>query len=243
MTEVETSRGETCLVHGPVSDSEYLYHMAARSLASRIVELKGNNRGSFIGAFVAWLDGRWQTLVFESRHELATGYILLSTPGVEGLKDQPRRFHYIGLDGKYHHHTFDYLVTVHGRRYAVACKFASSVKRLHFKHQLSAITAQLDGFADEVLLVTEQDYTREQALAAELSHFIGREQDEEADRAVDALIQTLNGSTTIGEIVDATRLKSRAWRAIVRSVGRRRLQIVGKGRIDDYSATVMRRSA
>jgi hypothetical protein len=233
-------RRPTALVR-PTPDTQFSYLMAARSRASRIVDLKGNNRGSFIGAFVAWLDGKWQTLVFESRHELLTGYILLSTKGVEDLQDQPPLVRYIGLDGRWHAHTFDYLVIVNGKRYAVACKFASSVARLRFKHQLSTIRAQLNGFADDVLLVTEQDFSRERALAAELFHFMRREIDDEADAAVAAIVDTLSASTTIGDLVRAAGLNARGWRAIVRAVGEHRLQIVGKRRIDDYSTSVVRR--
>ena len=243
MRTAKTPPAAACLVDPPSADTELVYHMAARSRASRIVDLKGNNRGSFIGAFVAWLDGKWQTLVFESRHELMTGYILLGTPGVDGLWDQPPRVSYIGLDGQLHHHTFDFLATINGRRYAIACKFASSSARLHFKLQLAAIKAQLNGFADEVLLVTEADYTRERALAAELFHFISRERDDEADQAVERVVDSLIGSTSIGEVVAVTGLRSRAWRAIVRAVGNRRLQIVGRRRIDDYTTQVVRRDA
>lgn len=227
----------------PPTDTDRHYRLAAQSRASRIVELRGNNRSSFIGAFVAWLDGKWQTLVFESRHELMTAYILMANPGLDKLWDQPPRVSFIGLDGKVHHHTFDYLARINGKTYAIACKFASSVERLYFKHQLGAIKAQLNGFADEVLLVTEEDYSRDAALIAELYHFMRHERDDEADAAVAKISGGLLGSTTIEDLVRATGLKSRAWRAIVRAVGSRRLAIAGKGRIDDYATTIVRVAA
>jgi hypothetical protein len=222
----------------PPLDSDVAYRIAQKTRATRLPGLKGNNRGSFVGAFVAWSGDRWETHVFESRHELLTAYILMANPGFESLWSQPPRVQFLGFDGKIHHHTFDFLVVVNGKKYAVACKFASSVLRLNFKHQLACIKAQLNGFADEILLVTEQDYTVETALVAELYHFMRREHDDEADLAVAKVISSLSGSTTIDDLVRATGLKARAWRAIVRAVGSRQLAIVGKNRIDDYGTAV-----
>jgi hypothetical protein len=227
-------------IRTPQGDNQYFYFMAARSRASRIADLRGNNRGSFVGAFVAWLNDGWQTLVFESRHELLTAYLLLSMPGLQNLHEQPPRIHYKGLNGLPTWHTFDFLVTINNRRYAVACKFRNRAERLHFREQLALIKAQFGDFADEVLLVTEEDYSLEQALQAELYHIIGREIDDEADAAVLDLIGTLVGSTTIGTVVRATGLKARAWRSLVRLAGRRMLCIADGRRIDDYEAEIKR---
>lgn len=229
-------------VRTPQGDNQWFYLMAARSRASRIADLRGNNRGSFVGGFVAWLNEGWQTLVFESRHELMTGYLLLSTPGLQDLHEQPPRVHFKGLNGLPSWHTFDFLATVRGRRYAVACKFKNRAERIHFREQLALIKAQFKDFADEVLLVTEEDYSRERALEAELYHFIGREVDEEADVTVLALISTLVGTTTIGTIVRATGLKpARAWRSIVRLAGRRVIRVDAGHRIDNYESPICRR--
>jgi len=224
----------------PVADTDFIYQMAARTRASRIVELRGNNRGSMVGAFVAWLNGGWQTLVFESRHELKIAYILLAKSGLQDLFDQPPRVRFIGLDGEVHAHTFDFLAVINGRRYAVAAKFRSSAERLHFRRQLAVIKSQCSDFADEVLLVTEEDFTKEDALAAELFHFIGRENDPEADALVGKIVSTLTGSATVGSIVAASGLKSRAWRSIVRLVGLNQVNVVGTARIDDYDTCIIR---
>jgi hypothetical protein len=225
----------------PTPDTPFLYHMSARSRASRIVELRGNNRSSFVGAFVAWLKGRWQTLVFESRHELLTAYLLLGTPGLQDLHEQPPRIQYVGLNGLPTFHTFDFLATINDRRYAVACKFKNSAERLHFREQLALIKGQFAGFADEVLLVTEQDYSREQAVQAELFHHINSRSDEESDAVVFALVNSLVGTVAIETVIKASGLeKSRAWRSIVRLAGRRRLWVEPGHRIDNYGTPIRR---
>lgn len=220
------------------NDSPLHYWMSARTRASRLVTLKGNNRSSFVGAFVAWLDGKWQTLVFESRHELKTAYIFLGMPGLEDLLDQPPAFTFVDYAGKQRHHTFDFLATIRGRRYAIACKFKSTAERLAFKSQLGWMKSQLNGFADEILFVKEEAFTPERALQAELCHFINREADDEADAAVLAVVRGMVGSITIAAIVQSTGLKARAFRSIVRLVAQHRLIVADKGRIDDYETHV-----
>ena len=170
-----------------------------------------------------------------------TAYILLATPGLQDLHEQPPTIHYRGLNGLPTLHTFDFLVTIDGRRYAIACKFKNRAERLHFREHLALIKAQFGDFADEVLLVTEQDYSRQQALQAELYHFIGREVDEESDMVVLELVSTLVGAATIGAVVQASGLeKWRAWRSIVRFAGRRLLHVDHGHRIDNYKSPIRR---
>jgi hypothetical protein len=52
-------------VNFPPPDTSKAYLVAARSRGDRNIALTGTNRGSFVGAIVAWINGRWQTISFE----------------------------------------------------------------------------------------------------------------------------------------------------------------------------------
>jgi len=229
---------ERCFTPIPDTPNEYL--MSHRSRGTRLVALKGNNRGSFVGALVAWINDHWQTIVFESRHELMTAYILLAQPGLEDLWDQAERVGFRGVDGKWHHHTFDFLVIIDGKKLAVACKLESSTMRLEFRTTLGLIGHQNEHFADEVLLVTEDAFSREWALEAELRHFIGSEKDDDADAIVLPILRGIQTETTIRDIVAAAGIRGRAWRSIVRLIQHGYARTIPGTRIDDYDTRVVR---
>lgn len=224
----------------PVPDTATEYLTAHRTRGTRLINLRGNNRGSFIGALTAWINGRWQVIVFESRHELMTAYILLSHPNLDDIWDQAERVGYLGADGEWHHHTFDYLVVIDGKRYAVACKLESSAERLEFRTTLGLISHQNGHFADEVVLITENAFSREWALEAELRHFIGSEIDDETDAVVRPILEAIETSTTIGEVVAASGRKGKAWRSVVRLIQKGHARTVPGTRIDDYNTVLVR---
>lgn len=224
----------------PVMDTPNEYLMTHRTRATRLIALKGNNRGSFIGALTAWINGRWQAIVFESRHELMTAYILLANPRLDDLWDQAERVGFWGADGKWHHHTFDYLATIDGKKHAVACKLESSTERLEFRTTLGLIAHQNGHFADEVVLVTEKAFSREWALECELRHFIGSEIDDETDAVVLPILAGIETSMTIRDIVAASGRKGKAWQSIVRLIQKGYAQTVPGTRIDDYDTLIVR---
>lgn len=224
----------------PVQDTPTEYLTAHRTRGTRLIELKGNNRGSFIGSLTAWINGHWQVIVFESRHELMTAYILLTHPELQDLWEQAERVRFLGADGKWHYHTFDFLVTIDGKKYAIACKMESSAERLDFRTTLGLVADQNDQFADEVVLVTEKAFSREWALEAELRHFVGSEVDDETDAIVLTILRTIETSTTIREIVAASGRKGKAWRSLVRLIQKGYAQTVPGTRIDDYDTVIVR---
>ena len=226
----------------PPPDTSKIYHVAAKTRGDRHIALKGTNRGSFVGALVAWINGRWQTISFESRHEMMTAYILLSHPKLTDLREQVRSPGFIDSNGKWHGHVFDFVAAIEGEDRAFACKMASSSDRLDFRETLAALAGQMGDFADGVDLVLEGSFSRVRAFNAELFHFLRYEHDHEADALVAEVIANVEGVTTVSAVVLAAGLKGRGWRSLVRQCANDRV-IILNGRIDDYGALITRNIA
>lgn len=226
----------------PPPDTSKIYHVVAKTRGDRHIALKGTNRDSFVGALVAWINGRWQTISFESRHEMMTAYILLSHPKLTDLREQVRSPGFVDRDGKHHGHVFDFVATIEEEDRAVACKLVSSAERLDFRETLASLAGQMGDFADGVDLVLEGSFSRVRAFNAELFHFLRYEQDPEADALVAEVIAHVEGVTTVSAIVAAAGLKGRGWRSLVRHCANDRLVILD-GRIDDYGTLVTRNTA
>lgn len=226
----------------PPPDTSKIYQVVAKTRGQRHIALKGTNRGSFVGALVAWINGRWQTISFESRHEMMTAYILLSNPKLTDLREQIWSPGFVDGNGKHHGHVFDFVATIDGKDHAIACKLSSSADRLDFRATLAALAGQMGAFADGVDLVLEGSFSRVRAFNAELFHFLRYEQDPEADALVSAVIADVEGVTTVSAIVLAAGLKGRGWRSLVRHCANDRV-IILNGRIDDYGALITRNIA
>jgi hypothetical protein len=214
------------------------YQLTARSRGLRPVALRGNNKRSMSGAMVCFLDGRWQAVAFESRHECLTGYILESNPNLTDLVDQFPAVTYLGIDGKVHEHTFDFTAVIDGKEHPIACKMRESAEHSNFATTLGLIKAQNVDTLGDISLVHEKHFSRERAIEATHIHFIARENDDEADEVVWPIVRKLNTTATIAEVVAASGLKGRAWRSIVRAIGRGVARRAGNGRIDDYRTRI-----
>jgi hypothetical protein len=227
------------LLSFPPEDTSHTYLVTAKSRGDRSIALTGTNRGSFVGAIVAWIGDRWQTISFESRHEMMTAYLLLSHPKLTDLREQVRSPGYVDSDGVHHDHVFDFVATIDGKDHAIACKLQSSTDRLNFRATLGLLASQMGEFADTVDLVVEGAFSRTRAFNAELFHFLRFEHDEEADQVVSTLVSSLEGVTTVAAIVAASGLKGRGWRSLVRMCAHHRVAVV-RGRIDDYTTLIAR---
>lgn len=206
------------------------YTPTLTSRAERYIALRA--KGHFSGALVVYFNGVRRIVVFESRLELLTAYVWSTLLGVVDLLDQVRLSPFIDDDGHVRHHILDYVaVMADGRRIGLAVKPAGSAARRNFRRTLELIMAQCSDQIDEIRLVTEQSFSREQAENAELIHFVSSEIDEEADQAVGKIISSLSGTTTIESLVDATGLEGRAFRSVIRLIGRGVCRQVGQGRL------------
>ena len=199
------------------------------SRASRHIPMK--TKGSVRGAFVMQLD-KPRSVVFESHLELKTALILLSKEHIIDLIDQPPPISYTDVDGKIRSHTPDYMVVLaNGKRVVVAVKPMAAVERLNFRQTLGLIKAQMGDYADDLILVTDQSFTRAEADNAELLHEVRAEVDEEADEQLFRLIESLNSSCSIGQLIAASGLGGRAFRSIARLIAKHRCRLVGNDRI------------
>lgn len=211
------------------------YVPTAPSRASRVPSLrsKGSHRGRIVAGTVP------RKLVYESKLESDIAYALLARADVMDLHDQPPAVTYVGSDGKCHHHTFDFLVTMADkRRIAIAVKPQQLAEAKRLQALLRVIARQVPrSFATHVVLLTEQSHSRCAIRNAKLIHAARREPANEADHAVMAAVAGVRGLVTIAAIIEATGLRGAAFRALVRRIAAGDLMLIGGGQIT-YAARV-----
>jgi len=157
----------------------------------------------------------WRQLIFESHLERTCLLVVLSQPGVVDIWDQPPQITYRNQTGKRKAHTFDFLVTLDsGNRIAIAVKPGELVERNGFDREFALIRAQTaKHFADHALLVTDSSFSAAEVRNAELLHMFRQVEDAEADEAVQQVLRGMNCEMSLGQVVAATCLQGRAFRA------------------------------
>lgn len=157
---------------------------------------------------------------FESKREQDVLYLLLARPDVVDVWDQPPPVSYRDATGRRRSHTFDFLVTlIDGKRIAIAVKPEAIVERQGFRENLQRIRAATPlSYAHEVVLITERSYTPSAARNAQKLHEFRRTPDPEADAAIASLVRNLSGPRTIAELVRASGLGGRAFRATFKAI-------------------------
>ncbi|MFN3312485.1 MAG: TnsA endonuclease N-terminal domain-containing protein [Hyphomonas sp.] len=147
-------------------------------------------------------------------------YLLLARPDVTDVWDQPPPVSYRDATGRKRNHTFDFLITLtDGQRIAVAVKPDALAERHGFRETLQRIRAATPlSFANEIVLITERSYSPSAARNAQKLHDFRRTPDPEADGSIEKLVRDLSGPTTIAELVEATGLGGRAFRAAFRAI-------------------------
>ncbi|MER5174106.1 hypothetical protein [Thioclava kandeliae] len=162
----------------------------------------------------------WRKFIFESNEERKCLLVSFSQREVVDIWDQLPRVPFRDAAGKLRYHVFDYLLLFEtGFKLALAVKPSALVERNCFEKELALIKAQLPKrFADDALLVTENSYSEAEVRNAELLHMFRGIEDAEADAAVVEVLRGLNGSTSVQQVVKATGLKGRAYRAVFRAI-------------------------
>ena len=190
---------------------------AAPSRASRFPSLRsrGSHRGSFTN------DRNGARLVYESKLEADAAHVLLAHRGVVDLIDQPPAVTYMGRDGKRRLYTFDFLaVMADGRRIAIAVKPHERAEAKRLDDQLRLIARQMSRtFAHAVVLLTDRSFSKGRIRDACHVHGARREAAGADDAAIMKLADGVVGSVAVKELVEASGLKGRAFRAIVRRIG------------------------
>jgi hypothetical protein len=178
---------------------------------------------------------------FESGFERKAGKCAWAWPGVKDVIDQFPKVRYLGDDGLWHTHTFDYLVVFDDDfKRAVSVKplvfvESSNIRRIH-----QLLAAQMSpATANQINLVTEQNLGRDDCFNGELIFSLLRDPHPDDDAVVERLVKGLIGTITIGELADASGLKGYGFRAAVRLIASGRLQMVEKARIT-HDAVVRR---
>jgi hypothetical protein len=207
-------------------------------LATRIPSRRsrGSSRSSIIGG------AKPRRFHCEGGIEEKAAYAFLAAPLVADVWEQPAAVEYLDELGQRRRHTFDFLVLLKdGTRIAVEVKPSAFEKK--WRPIIEMIARQMSRkFADTVLLLTEEKLRPGLIHNAMLIHAVRRDPPRGYDEQIRDLVQTLNGSAKIGDLVAHSGLEGNAFRAIVRLIANGELNVHGNGRIG-YGTNVSRPKA
>ena len=161
---------------------------------------KSSSRGGIVVQLPGWTRSR--IVFFESRLELNVLYVLLARGGVVDVWEQPPSISYRDATGKRRNHFFDFLIGLKsGRRIAVAVKPAKIAARLKFVSDLKCIRQEMrKDFADAVLLITDQDFTKAEAQNAERYVDFARHRNADNQQNLRDRIKSTSFPTTVGAL-------------------------------------------
>ncbi|MBN2906681.1 MAG: hypothetical protein JXJ18_08235 [Rhodobacteraceae bacterium] len=198
-------------------------------------------REHFTGHFV-FGPNEGKAMDFESNTEFRIALVVLARPGVVDLENQVP-FRWRDTTGKVHTHFFDFRASQKdGSRIAIMVKAAHRLKSERLRAELAAIAAQVTpDFADRVVIMTEKDLDPVELFNAEIVHEF-RRSDPVADAAARRAVQGLVGAARIEDLVETIGLGADGFRALVRLVGTRELELTEAVRIS-HDAFVRRRAA
>lgn len=193
-----------------------------KSAASR--EIARASQGHFVVSMVYGdeLDGRGQTMHFESLLEYRAAICLLYRPDFASLKEQVGPIIWRApwnTSDKPNRHTLDLLYTDRrGHRTAFIIKNFPATLRDRFQEGLLALRpAIVPHYADELCQVTERSIVPAELFNAELMHGV-RHADPEADQAISRLTFEMRESQQVRDLIKAAGLPGRAFPAIVRAL-------------------------
>ncbi|KPN64760.1 hypothetical protein SAMN04488527_11674 [Aliiroseovarius crassostreae] len=181
-------------------------------------------------------DGHRFRVQFESLLELLTIHMAATRPNFADLIEQPFEVSFIDASGKKGHHHIDLLVVLtDGRRLAVAVKPAAKVTN-ELREELGAIKRHLPReLADDLILVTDQNFTRAQALNALRYFEFSKHADPVADQALTAALEKRKGIVSMGDLATLAGLAGRGYRAAFRAAFQGKIQVLSEGLIGEHS--------
>ncbi|MET4085621.1 hypothetical protein [Bradyrhizobium sp. S3.5.5] len=178
---------------------------------------------------------------FASRPEKYAGEVFSLDSEIDYFVEQFPRVGY--FDGaSWRHHTFDYYVVRNpGIRTCVAIKHSSRVEKTGIRDTLKLIAEQAGKkTADEVVLMTEADFTKSQRFNAELVHEIRRHPVPEHDVHIRQIAAEIIGVVTIADVVKMSGLAANGFRATVRLVADRFFRLADADDRIDYDTRIRR---
>lgn len=193
------------------------------------------NKGSARG--VAVIDGT--CVESESLAEQKGTLVLWARPDTLRVVEQSPQVEYVDADGVVHTHTFDLTVfRTDGTKVAVDFKPAKLVNRSAIRELHKLLGPLMSSrTADELLVMTERMYTRDDVFNATLMHACARQKYPWDDDTILKLVGRMKGPATIADLVSKSRLKSYGFGAAVRAISSGHLRMVERSRID-YPALV-----
>jgi hypothetical protein len=223
-------------VGAPPPIDEDIWKPVRKSLGSRDPALR--SRYSSTGFLVE--DDR--IVSFESRLEKFAGEVFALDQNIVSFVEQPPRVEY--LDGTtLRHHTFDfYTVRRPVRRTFVAIKHSRRVESSGIRRVIRLISEQSGrAVADEIVLMTELDFSASERFNAELVHETRRHPIPEHDLHVQQVSAEIQGIVTLRDIVAISGLGGDGFRAVVRLIADRFFELAAPDTRIDYSASIRRR--
>ncbi|MBA4490638.1 TnsA endonuclease N-terminal domain-containing protein [Paracoccus sp. S1E-3] len=213
-------------------DPSFMRPLPSRATRKPPARSKASSRGHVTGGGTS-SGSRPRLRYFESKREQDVLYLLMARSDVVDVWDQPPPVSYRDAMGRQRNHTFDFLITlIDGRRIAIAVKPEAIAARQGFRETLQLIRAATPlGYARGIVLVTERSYTPSAARNAQKLHDFRRTPDPDADEVVASLVQDISGPTTIAELVQASGLGGRAFRAAFKAIYAGLLHVLDAGDI------------
>lgn len=178
-----------------------------------------SSRGHSSGSMTVLSDDGYRVLYYESKLERCCATIMDASPAILRIHEQVA-FGWFDR-GAARTHYFDFVVTKKsGGRAALIVKPTKRAHKPAFLKEVREISEQAVqiGVVEEVFVYTDESFSDVQLRNAELIRSV-REVDIEADRVVADLIKGLQGNVRIQELVAASRLEARGFRAVVRQIG------------------------
>lgn len=185
-----------------------------------------------------FIDGRitW----YESMLERCAALLGRLRPDIVEVAEQPPPVWFVDDEGVRRHHTFDFKFTTTARRVLTAVKPSAMVAKTGVGRIVELVAEQVSpAIADEVSLFTEELLTETDLFNAEVVNLATRDQWPDDDAVLAKVVAKLKKETTIGDLVDRSRLGGYGFDAVVRAIDARKLSLVEYGPLD-FDAIVAR---
>ena len=181
-------------------------------------------------------DGRRIRVQFESLLEFLVMHMFATLPNFADLIEQPFEVPFVDAMGRPRRHRMDQLVTLdNGKMLAVTVKPAAKVTP-EFREELAAVKRHLPSdLADDLILVTDRDFTRAQAQNALRFVEFTKKPDPEADNALASVIRSVRGIVKMGDLAAMTGLGGRGYRAAFRAAFCGQMRVLTEGVIGQDS--------
>ena len=205
---------------------------ASRGLRHFKFASKGSGRG------VAIIDDT--CVESESMLERRGTLVLRHRPDTLRIVEQSPKVTYVDADGVVREHVFDLTIfRDDDKKIAVDFKPAGLVASSGIRELHTLLAGQLPPLvADELLIVTEQSYTRTDLFNAKLKHAAARQDYPADDAAILRLVARMKSPAPIADLVKKSKLAGYGFNAVVRALSAGHLRLADENAKIEYPAVV-----